>query len=424
MIRRIQARNYCCLRYVDISLDRFHVLVGPNASGKSTLLDVVAFLGDMVSGGLEAAVEERTRNFQDLVWRRPAAQLGFELAVEFDIPGDEKAQLPRDKDFELFRYEVAVGEGEDGIRIDSERGLLMPREGECPRQEVLEFPAPFDGPESILLGGGRPGSRTILNKSREGRDTFKPEIMLGRGFGLDMAFGPLRSALGVFPESPEQFPVLTHVKRLLESGLQRLFLDSARMRQTSPPARRREVFAPDGSNLPRVIRQLREEKEGVFADWLAHVRAALPEIDDIRVVEREEDRHCYLMLRYVNGVEVPSWQVSDGTLRLLALTLPAYLADPGKVFLLEEPENGLHPGVIQDAYDALSSVYHAQVLLATHSPIFLSHADLEHVLCFAKDEEGATDVIPARSHPGLRDWQGDPNLSVFFAAGVLGESRR
>ena len=126
----------------------------------------------------------------------------------------------------------------------------------------------------------------------------------------------------------------------------------------------------------------------MFEDWLAHVRAALPEVDDIRVVEREDDRHCYLMLRYGTGVEVPSWQVSDGTLRLLALTLPAYLKDPGKVYLMEEPENGLHPGVMQDVYDALSSVYDSQVLLATHSPIFLSHADLEHVLCFAKDDEG------------------------------------
>lgn len=51
MIRRIQARNFCCLRFADVSLDRFHVLVGPNASGKSTLLDVISFLGDMVSGG-------------------------------------------------------------------------------------------------------------------------------------------------------------------------------------------------------------------------------------------------------------------------------------------------------------------------------------------------------------------------------------
>lgn len=76
MIRRIQALNYRCLRYADVTLDRFHVLVGPNASGKSTLLDVVAFLGDVVSEGLVEAVEKRTRNFQDLVWKRPAKGCG------------------------------------------------------------------------------------------------------------------------------------------------------------------------------------------------------------------------------------------------------------------------------------------------------------------------------------------------------------
>ena len=35
-------------------------LVGPSASGKSTLFDAIAFLGDPVSDALEAAVENRT----------------------------------------------------------------------------------------------------------------------------------------------------------------------------------------------------------------------------------------------------------------------------------------------------------------------------------------------------------------------------
>ena len=427
MIRRIQALNYRCLRYVDVRLDRFHVLVGPNASGKSTLLDVVQFMGDVVSAGLEAAVEKRTRNFPDLVWDRPRQDLGFELAVEFDIPGEVKEKLPPDKPFELFRYEIAIREGKDGIRIESERGLLMPRKKESPIQQspmrqALLFPDPPAAPETILMGGGRPGSRTILSKSRGGRDSFNIEVSeeAGKGWTINISFGPGRSTLGNLPESPDRFPVSTYVKRLLEAGLQRLFLDSSRMRQSSPPERRREVFSPDGSNLPRVIRRLREKHRTAFDDWLRHVRAALPEIEDVRVVEREDDRHCYLMLRYESGVEVPSWMLSDGTLRLLALTLPAYLRDPGKIYLMEEPENGLHPGVMEDVYDALCSVYGSQVLLATHSPVFLSRVDLEHVLCFGKDADGATDVVPARAHPDLKDWQGSPNLSVFFAAGVLG----
>ena len=126
MIRRLEALHYRCLRYVDMELGRFHILVGPNASGKSTLFDAIAFLGDLVSDGLEAAVENRTSNFQDLVWGRPRDGLGFELAVEFDIPDKLRALLPPEKDYRVFRYEVAIRETDSDIRIDSERGMLMP----------------------------------------------------------------------------------------------------------------------------------------------------------------------------------------------------------------------------------------------------------------------------------------------------------
>ena len=60
MISLIEALNYRCLRYIRQPLQPFHVLVGPNASGKTTFLDVVAFLGRLVSDGLDAAVNERT----------------------------------------------------------------------------------------------------------------------------------------------------------------------------------------------------------------------------------------------------------------------------------------------------------------------------------------------------------------------------
>ena len=194
MIRRIQALNYRCLRYVDVRLDRFHVLVGPNASGKSTLLDVVTFLGDMLSSGLESAVEKRTRNFQDLVWGRPRKDLGFELAVEFDIPKDAGKQLPRERKFRTFRYEIAIKGGRNGIRIDSERALLMPHESHRPRQEPepLRFPDPPEASDTILIGGRRRGSRTVLSKSREGRDSFNIEVSekAGRGWVISISFRP------------------------------------------------------------------------------------------------------------------------------------------------------------------------------------------------------------------------------------------
>lgn len=134
------------------------------------------------------------------------------------------------------------------------------------------------------------------------------------------------------------------------------------------------------------------------------MRTALPDIRDVISVEREDDRHRYLVVEYSNGARVPSWLVSDGTLRLLALTIPAYLPEIAGTFLIEEPENGIHPGAIETVLQSLSSIYGGQVLIATHSPVALNVLDVAEVLCFAKDEQGATDVVSGDRHPALLEW--------------------
>ena len=422
MIRRVQALRYRCLRYVDVRLDRFHVLVGPNASGKSTLFDVIAFLGDLVSTGLEAAVERRTRNFQDLVWGRPKDTLGFELAVEFDIPEPLRIRLPQERDYRVFRYEVAVCEADGDMRIASERGLLAPAPQPQPPRHRELFPDPARPPDSILVGGSRRGLRTILSKSSQAKDTFNVETSLrsGKGWATSIAFGHRRSTLGNLPESPATFPVSTYVKRVLGSSIKPFFLDSLRMREASSPARGHDGIARDGSNLPWVIKKLEENDPASYREWLSHVQTTLSELEHVGVVEREDDRHAYLRLRYRTGVEVPSWTASDGTLRLLALTLPAYLPSSGEVYILEEPENGIHPLAVDCVFDSLSSVYESQVLMATHSPVVLRMAAPEDALCFAKDPDGATDIVRGDVHPRLKDWHGSPNMDVLFASGVIG----
>ena len=177
---------------------------------------------------------------------------------------------------------------------------------------------------------------------------------------------------------------------------------------------------PDGSNLPWVVTRLRREHPDRHRAWVAHLRTALPDLVDITTVERPEDRHCYMIYEYAEGLKVPSWLVSDGTLRLTALTLPAYLADLEGIYLIEEPENGIHPRAVATVYDSLSSVYEAQVLLATHSPVVLNAASMDAVLCFAKDDAGSTDIVLGSEHPALRQWQGDVDPGTLLASGVLG----
>ena len=142
----------------------------------------------------------------------------------------------------------------------------------------------------------------------------------------------------------------------------------------------------------------------------------LPVLHDIATVERPEDRHCYMTLKFANALTIPSWLVSDGTLRLTALTLPACIRDQGGVYLIEEPENGIHPA----AYDSPSSVYGTQILLATHSPAIRNKARVDAVSCFTRENCGATDVVLGSEHPTLRDSQRSTDLGTLLASRVLG----
>lgn len=260
-----------------------------------------------------------------------------------------------------------------------------------------------------------------MNKVKKGNDYFKTEFLQDKEKRWQYAFklGPQKSALGNLPADETQFPVTTWFRNLLTMGVQPFVLNSLLIRKASPPGQGRG-FKPDGSNLPWVIDDLYKKNPLRFAEWVAHLQTALPEIEGIRTVEREDDRHRYLIIKYKGGLEVPSWMVSDGTLRLLSLTLPAYLTDLKGIYLIEEPENGIHPRAVETVFQSLSSVYDAQILLATHSPVILGIAEANQVLCFAKTPEGATDIVSGDKHPALKDWQGETNLGVLFASGVLG----
>jgi hypothetical protein len=261
----------------------------------------------------------------------------------------------------------------------------------------------------------------VFSTSPESGVKYVPEVP--RKTRLERAFrfklGLRKSALGGLPEDPKQFPVFNWLKELLTGGMQQLVLNSQLMRRASPPGLKRGL-KPDGSNLPWVIGDLRRRAPDRFEAWIEHCRTALPDLVGIRTIEREDDKHCYLVLRYEGGLEVPSWVASDGTLRLLALTLLAYMPDVSGVYLIEEPENGIHPRAVEAVFQSLSSVYDAQVLLATHSPIILGLAKPSDVLCFSRGPDGATSIVSGNQHPALRDWHGEVDLGTLFASGVLG----
>ena len=421
MITLIEALNYRCLRYVRQPLGPFQILVGPNAIGKTTFLDVVALLSRLVSDGLDPAMEERTSNFLDLLWQRTGER--FEVAIEAAIP-EERRELLADSRFDTIRYEVAFAVDEKTLEtyIAAEKGLLKISQNEVTEEQRMLFPVGRGVPETIITSLKEKNTRTLFNKTPGGNDNYHADAHGKEGrWAPSFKLGQRKSTLGNLPEDETNFPVSTWFKQFLDEGVERLILNSLKIRRASPPGLD-TGFQPDGGNLPWVVADLHKNSPERLEEWVRHVRIALPDLEGITTVVRPDDRHQYLKLLYDGGLEVPSWMASDGTLRLLALTLPAYLpsANLKAVYLIEEPENGIHPRAVETMYQSLSSVYDGQILMATHSPVILSTAKPSDVLCFGKTDAGATDIVTGDKHPELADWRGEVDLGTLFASGVLG----
>ena len=413
MISRIETLNYKCLRYVRQDLRRFQILVGPNASGKSTFLDVPAFLRDLLEYGVEKAVLSRAISLRELVWKGQSQN--FELAVEWEIP-----QALRRNGYRSCRYEIRVGVGAQGGIVLQRETLWLKKEekdkGDKVRQQEL-FPVEREAPDTIVVKPyQRTGWRKVIGRMPEGRVYFHSETT---DWNAPFQIDPRKAGLANLPEDEKRFPVALWARRAMLSGLHRLMLNSQRMQEPCRPDAS-ESFQTDGSNLPLVVRKLKEDNPERFRRWLAHVRQALPNIKDITVREREVDRFLYLEVRFQEGLHLPSWMLSDGTLRFLALTLLAYLPASDNIYLIEEPENGIHPKALELVFQSLSSVYDGQVFIATHSPLLLQLAEPKDLLCFALTPTGETDIVRGDQHPKLREWRREVGLGELLAAGVLG----
>jgi predicted ATPase len=427
MITRIEATQYRCFDRLDVDLGESGVIVGANGAGKTTFLDIPTLLADLLSAKrLSAAFLQasgtrapRAGTPRELLHQGQGDSFGF--AIEARLPEhliERLSTVATGRRTECrpayARYELRLEIVQDrDIRVRNEYLFTFPEQDRPARDESGR------GPRLHGEVDPHPAWRFILKRGFEGDSVFTAETDASTGVTA-ASVAPERLALPrVQFEGREDFPVSRWLLDLLTE--QALFFapDWSALRAASPPGQPKRLMA-DGRNLPWLVLGLAQADPDRFESWKEHVAVALPQITDIEALEREEDHHAYLRLTYNRGYQVTSSGLSEGTLRILALTLIPYLPDLPRLLIVEEPENGIHPRAIETVLQSLASVYDSQVLLSSHSPVVVAQTPIEQLLAARLDETGKVTIVPGPKHPRLADWKGQLDLGRLFAAGVLG----
>lgn len=429
MITRLEAHGYRCFPSLVVDLDRYHVLAGANGAGKTTLLDIPVLIGDMlrrqrvVGAFLERTEKDRApraTTLTDLLHKGRGDSIAF--AFEARLPPDviealgetSMARLGRSVPTHL-RYELRLEVTTRDMRVADEYLFLFAASG--------IRPVPGEFPQ------GRSASGISLEHSdwqsvihREGRSLtrFTPESTTQPTDLPPLRVPSGQLALGTVPPDQTLFPAALWFASLLRGGV--VFFDPAweALRRPAPPGHPTRLI-PSGENLPWLALDLKQSAPDRFTAWVDHVRTALPQVHEIEPREREEDHYAYFSVGYNGGYRVTSSGLSDGTLRILALSLVPFLTDEAmpRLLVTEEPENGIHPRAIETVVQSLSMLYDSQVWVSTHSPIVLAHTELPYILATRLNADGSVSVVAGDKHPRLRDWQGTLDIGTLFAAGVL-----
>jgi predicted ATPase len=337
IVREFNAANYRSLRAIRFPSERLTVFVGANGVGKTNLYRVLQLLQASAANTLSDELA-REGGLESAVWtgrRRVGEPVRIVLSAAFGGPA--VAEI-------AYSYRIEVG-------VPSPGGPgAFPLEPHV-KEETLTF--------------HHRGRKTSLMERRgpsiTARDKDDGRVEISRGVL------PSETALGSFDE-PQRFPEVHAIRRAL---LDWRFYHSLRTDPDSPLRRpclaiTSPTMASDGSNLAAVfatlvhIRGETEDLDRAIEDAFPGARLEVP------LPEREAS-FGMVMPEHPKRVFQAS-ELSDGTLRYLALMgalmslrLPAFVA-------LNEPESSLHPGLLEPLARLIAAASErTQIWLVTHS---------------------------------------------------------
>jgi len=392
MITRLQVRNFKSLREVDLQLGPVNVLVGPNMAGKSNILDVFRFLHQTFfpeagTEGVSFALAQRG-GVNEVLWKG-----GDEKLITIALEGIDDIE-PSTK----YRYELQLIAGVGDYVTTQNESLKLFRAGtECDLITREQGFARFKNADGKDVGGGMGSSGiSALQYAVPGWDGFK-----------FLQWARLWRFYHLVPPAMKQ-PSLMSLGQVLQS---------------------------DGDNVSAWLMWLQAHSAEAFRRVNEVLHDLFPEVVQINVIPTPDGK-VHLATRE-KGLKRPTnvWQTSDGFIALTALLSLIYVPPElsGTVFCIEEPENHLHPRLLetlvrllrqvrQEALDAKQSL--TQIMVTTQSPYLLDHFSLEEIVWVEKKNGETFAYRPAdKAHLKKLIEDEDLGLGDLMFTGALAEEK-
>ncbi|MDN5857682.1 MAG: AAA family ATPase [Pseudonocardia sp.] len=381
-LTRISARNFRSLASVDLDLGDLTVLIGPNGSGKTNVLNVLRFLASTVQFDLAAALES-WRGF-DHVQRQVPKTGAVSITVEGRVTQYASENAPDRYHMRLTRRGRSVSRYEEfTFKRRGGRGRRITVNGDL---------------VTITEDDDRISEQRLATRQTTGLATL-PKLADEEG------------GLGI-----RQFTEFLSSIRVLEPNV-----DQARLpaRQYGAP------LAEDASNLADTLGQLRLRDPDSFALLIAELRRCLPGLEEVQLVPVGGAAKSVAVQLIERGVVTPIdlADASYGTVRTLALLTALHQPDPPPFVAIEEIDHGLHPYALDVLLDRMrASSGHMQILAATHSPTLVGRMEPHEIVVCDRDPVTGESIIPAISSAEIAaaaresDW----NPGELWFAGAIG----
>ena len=364
-IESLRVKNYRALQDVELKkITPLSAFLGPNGSGKSTLFDVFAFLAECFTIGLRPAWEKRGR-FKEMRTR------GSDGPIEFELKYRETPKTP------LITYHLTINEDTKGPCVKAE--WLQWRIGS--RGKPLRFLDFQEGKGYIIAGETPDGGGKQIKEQLDNRSVLAVST-LGQ-----LARHPRASAL-------RRFITNWHLSYL-----------SADATRGVAEAGSQERLSETGDNLPNVIQHLKERYPERLEKILSILSNRVPRLEKVDA-ELMMDGRLLLQIKDATFERpILAQFASDGMLKMLSFLTLLYAPDPPQLIGIEEPENYLHPrllnGLVEEYIEASAS---SQLMITTHSPYFVNGLRAEEVWVLYRDEQGFTVCKRASEMLGINDF--------------------